>query len=45
MYRKYEIRFSWTLTSAGFDFPKVHKKIVKRNEQGHGLLSPTVFVH
>lgn len=46
MYMKYEISFSWTLTSAGFDFPKVNnKRTVKRSEQGHVLLSSTVFVH
>lgn len=26
MYMKYEISFSWMLTSAGFDFPKVYKR-------------------
>lgn len=54
MYMKYEISFSWMLASAGFDFPKVHERTVKRNEQGsffqHSfiitiLVCSTVFVH
>lgn len=45
MYAKYKISFTWMLTSAGFDFPKVHKRTIKENEQGHVLLSSTVFVH
>ena len=35
MYVNYEISFSWMLTSARFDFPKVHKRTVKRDKQGH----------
>lgn len=38
MYVNHEISFSWMLTSAGFSFPKVHKRTVKRDEQGHVLL-------
>lgn len=41
MYVNYEISFSWMLTSAGFDFPKVDKRTVKRDEQGYVLL----FLH
>lgn len=40
MYVNYEISFSWMLTSAGFNFLKVHKRTVKRNEQDHIILYP-----
>lgn len=45
MYVKYEISFSWMLTSARFDFSKVHKRTIKGNEQGHVLLSSTALVN
>lgn len=41
MYVNYEMSFSWMLTSARFDFPKVYKRPVKKDEQGHVLL----FLH